>query len=66
MRPNFEAAVGIALGLDHTAYDCVYIALAAAEELQSVTADTGLLRKVAQRAFRRYADRVLGLTDARA
>ena len=66
MRPDLEAAVGIALALDHPAYDCVYIALAEAEELQFVTADTGLLRKVARRASGRYASRILGLTDARA
>jgi predicted nucleic acid-binding protein len=64
MRPHLEAAVGIALALDHAAYDCLYIALAEAAELQFVTADTGLLRKVAQQASGRYANRVLGLTDA--
>ena len=66
MRPYLEAAVRIALALDHPAYDCVYIALAEAEELQFVTADTGLLRKVSRRASGRYASRILGLTDARA
>jgi predicted nucleic acid-binding protein len=64
MRPYLEAAVGIALALDHAAYDWLHIALAEAEELQFFTADTGLLRKVAQRASRRYANRVLGLTNA--
>jgi hypothetical protein len=34
------------LALDHPAYDCVYIAIAEAEELQFVTADTGVLRRV--------------------
>ena len=53
------------LALDHPAYDCVYIALAEAEELQFVTADTGLLRKVTRRSSGRYASRILGLTDAR-
>ena len=66
MRPYLEAAVRIALALDHPAYDCVYIALAEAQELQFVTADTGLLSKVAQRASGRYASRILALTDARA
>ena len=59
-----SAAVRIALALDHPDYDCVYIALAEAEELQFVTADTDLLRKVARRASGRYASRILGLTAA--
>ena len=66
MRPYLEAAVGIALALDHAAYDCVYIAVAEAAELQFVTADPGLLRKVARQASGRYANRVLRLTDMRA
>ena len=64
MRPYLETAVRIALALDHPAYDCVYIALAEAEGLRSVTADATLVRKVARQASRRYTDRVLGLTDA--
>ena len=60
MRPYLEAATRIAAGLDHPAYDCFYIALAEAEGLSLVTADSTLVRK----ASRRYAGRVLGLTDA--
>jgi predicted nucleic acid-binding protein len=63
MRPYLEAAVRIAVALDHPAYDCVYIALAEAEGLRLVTADTSLVRKVRRQAARRYADRVLGLAD---
>ena len=60
MRPYLEAATRIAAGLDHPAYDCFYIALAEAEGLSLVTADSTLVRK----ASGRYAGRVLGLTDA--
>ena len=38
MRPYLEAAVRIAVALDHPAYDCIYIALAEAEGLRFVTA----------------------------
>jgi len=34
MRPYLEASVRIAVALDHPAYDCVYIALAEAEEIR--------------------------------
>jgi len=60
MRPYLEAATRIAAGLDHPAYDCFYIALAEAEGLSLVIADSTLVRK----ASGRYAGRVLGLTDA--
>jgi predicted nucleic acid-binding protein len=63
MRPYLEAAVRIAVALDHPAYDCIYIALAEAEELRFVTADVSLLRKVRQLASARYVDRVLRLAD---
>jgi predicted nucleic acid-binding protein len=63
MRPYLEAAVRIAVALDHPAYDCIYIALAEAEELRFVTADMSLLGKVGQQAPARYVDRVLSLAD---
>jgi len=66
MRPYLEAAVRIAVALDHPAYDCIYIALAEAEGLQFVTADMSLLRKVGQQASARYVDRVLRLADTAA
>jgi predicted nucleic acid-binding protein len=62
-RPYLEVAVRIAVALDHPAYDCIYIALAEAEELRFVTADVSLLRKVRQLASARYVDRVLRLAD---
>jgi predicted nucleic acid-binding protein len=64
MRPYLETAVRIALALDHPAHDCVYIALAEAEGLRFVTADTSLVRKAGLQASGRYANRVLPLADA--
>jgi predicted nucleic acid-binding protein len=64
VRPYLETAVSIAVGLDHPAYDCIYIALAEAEGLRFVTADASLVRKVGRQPSGRYAGRVLGLADA--
>jgi predicted nucleic acid-binding protein len=64
MRPYLEVAVRIAVGLDHPAYDCIYIALAEAEGVRFVTADASLVRKVGRRPSGHYAGRVLGLADA--
>jgi len=61
MRPTLEAATAIALALDHPAYDATYLALAEAEDLDFVTADERLLRKVRQEASGRFARRVIGL-----
>ena len=66
MRPYLEASVRIPVALDHPAYDCVYIALAEAEEIRFVTADMSLLHKVGQQAAARYVDRVLRLADTAA
>jgi predicted nucleic acid-binding protein len=63
MRPYLEAATRIAIALDHPAYDCIDIALAEAEGVRFITADTSLVRKVGSQASRRYADRVLDLAE---
>ena len=47
MRNLVAAAVDLALALDHPAYDCFYLALAAREACPLVTADERFLRKVA-------------------
>lgn len=39
-------AVDLSLALDHAVYDCFYLALAAIQDCQLVTADTKLHRKV--------------------
>jgi len=46
MRPLLEAATGLAIALDHPAYDCAYLALAEARGCDFVTADEALGRKV--------------------
>jgi predicted nucleic acid-binding protein len=63
MRPYFKAAVGIAVELDHPAYDCIYLALAEVEGVPFVTADDRLVRRVERKALARYAGRVLHLSN---
>lgn len=48
MRPLLDATTGLAIALDHPAYDCVYLALAIEKGCQLVTADERLLRKLAR------------------
>jgi predicted nucleic acid-binding protein len=59
-----EAATSIAIDLNHPAYDCVYIALAAASDCGFVTADEHLLRKIRGGGTRALRDRVISLSDA--
>jgi predicted nucleic acid-binding protein len=63
-RPLLEAAALIAIDLDHPAHDCVYVALAAANDCRFVTADQRLLRKVAQARGGAFRDRVISLSVA--
>jgi predicted nucleic acid-binding protein len=63
-RPLLEAATLIATDLDHPAYDCMYIALAAANDCSFVTADERLLRKLHQRKDSAYFTRVISLAEA--
>jgi len=63
MRPFLEAATRLAVCLDHPAYDCVYLAMAEAEDLRFVTADERLLSKVRRSAQGRLADRMVGLRE---
>jgi predicted nucleic acid-binding protein len=62
-RPLLEAAVEIAIVLDHPAYDCVYLALAEQKNIEIVTADTRLIKKA--RAFDRFKWRVADLREWR-
>ncbi len=48
MRDLTDSATRLALRLDHPAYDCFYLALAAREDCVFVTADERLVRKVEQ------------------
>ena len=47
MRDLLDAAVALAIALDHPAYDCVYLALARRLGVPFVTADGKFVRKVA-------------------
>jgi predicted nucleic acid-binding protein len=63
-RSLLETATMIAIDLDHPAYDCVYIALAAANDCPFVTADERLLRKLGQIADKTLRERVISVADA--
>ncbi len=59
-----EEATRIAVELDHPAYDCVYLALAAEQDCRFVTADDQFLRKLGEGHRRRFRGRVVGLSQA--
>jgi len=61
-RSLLEAAASIAIDLDHPAYDCVYIALAVANDCRFVTADQRLLRKLDQ-AGGAFRERIVSLSE---
>jgi predicted nucleic acid-binding protein len=48
MLPIWLLAIELATRIDHPAYDCLYLALALKEQLQFVTADDSLVRKLQQ------------------
>jgi predicted nucleic acid-binding protein len=64
MRSLLEPATRLAIELDHPAHDCVYLALAMANETCFVTADGRFVAKVRQTAPK-LAERVLPLEEAR-
>jgi predicted nucleic acid-binding protein len=61
-RGLLDAAALIAIDLDHPAYDCLYVALAAERDCRFVTADDRLLRRLARHGALR--ERVISLNDA--
>lgn len=63
-RSLMEAATRIAIGLEHPAYDCLYLALAAANDCRFVTADEGFLQKVAQSKEAALRGRAISLVEA--
>jgi len=63
-RSLLEAATQIAIELNHAAYDCLYLALAAERDCRFVTADESFVRKLTEGHRRRFRGRVLGLAQA--
>ena len=64
MRSLFDAATGLAIELDHPAYDCIYLALAIEKDCPFVTADERFLRKLAQSCGTALRHRAMSLTEA--
>jgi predicted nucleic acid-binding protein len=62
VRSLWEAAVRLAVELDHPAYDSLYVALAAELDCRFVTADERLVRKLLLRHG--FRGRVIGLKQA--
>lgn len=63
MRALLEPATRLAIDLDHPAYDCVYLALALANDWRFVTADARLIAK-ARRASPELQKVILSLAEA--
>jgi predicted nucleic acid-binding protein len=63
-RSLFETTTQISIEIDHPAYDCLYLVLAAEKKCQFVTADERFLRKLNQ--DRQYAlrGRAISLVEA--
>jgi predicted nucleic acid-binding protein len=64
MRSLFETATRMSIEIDHPAYDCVYLALAAESKCQFVTADERFLRKLHQGRHRTLHGRAVSLIEA--
>jgi predicted nucleic acid-binding protein len=58
--PFAPRAVAIAGEIDHPVYDCLYVALAEAQQTPLITADDALLRRLLGTPWQ---DRVVGLAD---
>ena len=62
-RSLMNAAIEIAIQLDHPAYDCLYLALAEQNHAEFVTADTRLVTKA--RTLDRFRQRLTDLREER-
>lgn len=63
MRSLFERATRLSIEIDRPAYDCLYLALAAATDCQFVTADEHFLRKAHEKQ-RMLRGRIISLNEA--
>lgn len=63
MTGLLERSASLAIELSHPAYDCAYLAAAAQAGARFVTADSRLLRVIAQRASNELASSCLSLAD---
>jgi predicted nucleic acid-binding protein len=63
-RSLFETAMQMSIEIDHPAYDCLYLVLAAENKCQFVTADERFLRKLHQRRHQILRDRAISLIEA--
>jgi predicted nucleic acid-binding protein len=63
-RSLLGAATRLAVELEHPAYDCLYLALAAENECQFVTADERLVSKIRQEARHELRNRAITLREA--
>lgn len=63
-RALMESALGLAVELDHAAYDCIYLSLALENDWSFVTADERPVRKLEQASQERFSASVLSLTEA--
>ena len=63
-RSLLEAATRMSIEIDHPAYDCLYLALAAKNKCQFVTADNRFLRKLRYGRQRTLRRRAISLIEA--
>ncbi len=63
-RSSLEAATRLAIELDQPTYDCLYLALAMAQDCRFVTADERFLRKISHVRQRALRARVISLAEA--
>jgi len=62
-RLLLEPATRLAIELDHPAYDCIYLALAVANDCQFVTADRRFLRRLREGRRTPFRSSVIALSD---
>jgi len=63
-RSLLEAATRMSIEIDHPAYDCLYLALAAENKCRFVTADNRFLRKLHHGRQRTLRGRAISLVEA--